>query len=275
MLVNKLRSLRLFFVPVYALYFCLVVSIVLIYFHNDFSIAHIFYFISFSLAIFGLNAYNQIQDYNLDKISKKFRPLIRSQISFSEAKVICILLYLFSITLNLVFFNQLVLGLLLIFIVLSFVYSRNFLNLRANFGSNIFGSLFYGLIPLLLAQILIQRELFILTFFFTINTFLIASLKDFEDSDADRTFGIRTLPNTVGKPLANKLLSSLFFIVALLSGILLTLKNAVFLYFVIFMIYVTIGVLLIEKVVSDETKNPVIIGLAYNFFFLVLQLFFY
>lgn len=267
--------MHLFFVPYYAVYFCFVVFAGLLYFSNAITNADFLYVVSFSLAIFALNAYNQIEDYHIDKISKKFRPLVRKDISFFEAKVICVLLYVFSIVFNIIYFNERIFELLIFFIALSFIYSKNFFNLRSNFGSNFFGSIFYGLIPLLLVQILINTDVSLLIIFFTFNTFLIASLKDFEDSSADKRYGLKTLPNVVDTFKAKKIICGLLCLVAIFSASFFFLKTFFFYNALLFLFFSMISIYMIHLAIRDAPKSAVPIGLTYNLFFLVLQLFFY
>jgi len=158
---------------------------------------------SFALAILNgaSNALNQVTDIKADKISKPYRPLVRGDISFREAKVLSLILYITAFSLSLLVNVMFSLFVFLI-VVITVTYSlppriknvlflnqlwvgvpRGLLGILASWS--VFGS---ALEPLPLAIGLIAMS------------FLIGGsiTKDIIDSEADKKTGAHTLVNTFG-----------------------------------------------------------------------------
>lgn len=158
---------------------------------------------SFALAILNgaSNALNQVTDIEADKISKPYRPLVRGDISFIDAKIVSLILYITAFSLS-ILINVMFSVFVLLIIMFTVTYSippriknilflnqlwvgvpRGLLGILASWS--VFGN---ALEPLPLAIGLIAMS------------FLIGGsiTKDIIDSEADKKTGARTLVNTFG-----------------------------------------------------------------------------
>ncbi len=176
--------------------------------------------ISLSFAVFGLNSLNQIFDIEIDKISKPLRPLPSGEVSAKNVHAFSLLSFLISLAIALpvsLFFASIV----LLFILLSVMYSVPPLRLkRYGLSSNIIGGTLYGALPFVSAWAVaggtFPVNFFILFYGLAIS---IATLKDFEDAEAEKKFGIKTLPVLLGYEKAKlAMLGMIFSLLVLMLG---------------------------------------------------------
>ncbi len=156
--------------------------------------------ITLSLSIMGFNSLNMFFDLAIDKLSKPDRPLPQQEISPNTVLFASLFFYVISIFIALNYSIYLA-GLIIFFIVCSLLYTHPYFYFRKYlFSTNLFGAIFYSVIPFIAAWTINKRlfplEIFIL---FTILTGIIATTKEFEDSEIEKKFNIRSWANTFGK----------------------------------------------------------------------------
>jgi 4-hydroxybenzoate polyprenyltransferase len=158
---------------------------------------------SFSLAILNgaSNALNQVTDIKSDKISKPYRPIIRSDISIKEALLISVILYTVAISLSLLV-NLMFTIFVSIIAIFSVTYSlpprlKDFL-----FLNQLWIGVPRGLLGILASWSVFGNALESLpiTIGMIAMCFLIGGsiTKDIIDHDADKKAGTKTLVNTFG-----------------------------------------------------------------------------
>ena len=272
---NFFSSLYFLTVPIYALYFSINSIILVFFFLHSFPIYFLFSLFAFTLAIFALNSFNQVTDKHIDILSKKYRPIINFTISENYVYFFVYFFYLLSAFFGFLSNNFFIQILLLFFIVLSFFYSLNILNLRKFFGSNIFGTIFYGIMPVLLSW---NFSSFFLTPFLLqaiINTFFIASLKDYEDLSADKKYGIVTLPNFFGKNKSKKIILIGLFLSIIFSSFYSIYLFSNFFKTIIFLFFCLTSLLLFNIFFSQNIKSGVLFGFIHNIICLTSLLIFF
>jgi len=143
------------------------------------------------------NALNDYCDYEIDKINRPKRPIPMGLVSRKGALIFSILLFISSLLLAIPILDlqvSIVLGIALVFLItysLFFKMRAFFGNLIVSltlgmtflFGSIIFGDIFKGVVPFLLA------------FAFT---FIREIVKDMQDIEGDRALGLNTIPLKYG-----------------------------------------------------------------------------
>jgi geranylgeranylglycerol-phosphate geranylgeranyltransferase len=152
------------------------------------------------------NTFNQITDYEIDKINKPYRPLPSKVVTKKEARIIAIALYAITIW-RAALVNRYFFILVLILIAFTIFYSMEPIRLKKRlFISNIsiaiprgmlgfvsawciFGSI-YDPVPWIIGSIM--------------AVYLIGAMttKDFTDAKGDAAFGCRTLPVVFGNKMA-------------------------------------------------------------------------
>lgn len=158
---------------------------------------------SFALAILNgaSNALNQVTDIKADKISKPYRPIIRGDITISEAKIISFILYLVAISLS-----TLVNAMFIMFVLLIAVFTVTY-SIPPRLKDKLFFNQLWVGVPRGLLGILASWSVFgnsldplPLTIGLIAMCFLIGGsiTKDIIDRDADKKIGTRTLVNTFG-----------------------------------------------------------------------------
>ncbi|KYK30630.1 MAG: 4-hydroxybenzoate polyprenyltransferase [Thermoplasmatales archaeon SG8-52-3] len=158
---------------------------------------------SFALAILNgaSNTLNQVTDIKTDKISKPYRPLIKSNIPIENALIISILLYSLAIFISL-FINPTFLFLILLISFFSITYS-----IPPRFKDVIFVNQLWIAIPRGLLGILASWSVFgnpfnplPLVIGLIAMCFLVGGsiTKDIVDKEADKKTGTKTLVNTFG-----------------------------------------------------------------------------
>ena len=158
---------------------------------------------SFALAILNAasNTLNQVTDIKTDKISKPYRPLIKSNIPIENALIISILLYSLAIFISL-FINPTFLFLILLISFFSITYS-----IPPRFKDVIFVNQLWIAIPRGLLGILASWSVFgnpfnplPLVIGLIAMCFLVGGsiTKDIVDKEADKKTGTKTLVNTFG-----------------------------------------------------------------------------
>ena len=171
--------------------------------------------VSLSLAVFGLNAFNQVFDVEIDKASKKGRPIVLGALSRKKVLVFSIACFLASLAIAAAFAAAIV-SVVLFFVFLSVIYSAPPIRLK-RFGimSNAVGGTLYGALPFLCASAISGNFVLIYFFFFYGITIFLATMKDFEDMEAEKKLGIRTLPVLLGARRAKQLVDAgIFFVIA-------------------------------------------------------------
>lgn len=162
--------------------------------------------LALSLTVMGFNSLNMVFDKNLDKISKPFRPLPRNEITPKRVIFASIVFYSLSLIIGLIF-DSLLLIMVIIFIIGSILYTHPYFYMkRYIFSSNLFGALFYSAIPFIVIWRFKEIEPLGLFLLFFILTAIIATTKEFEDSEAEKKFGIKSLANTLGKSKTSNLI---------------------------------------------------------------------
>jgi geranylgeranylglycerol-phosphate geranylgeranyltransferase len=189
-----------------------------------------FYAVPLALSALGLNALNQVADYEVDKRSKPKRPLPSKELTPLHAIAVSTALFVAALALAAAL-NQL--APTLAFVALALAYSTHALPLRKMpLASNAVGGTLYGAIPFLAASAAANR---FDTFFFALYyalAIVAATAKDFEDAEHDEAFGIKTLPVMAGKraALAFIPLTLTFILVAALVTLFLSGAEAALLY---------------------------------------------
>ena len=168
-------------------------------------------FISFVFLVWGFNALNGIFDLNVDTLNKPKRPLPNKDLTIKQVFLITLV---FDITgLILAFFVSLNIFILaLAFVVVGLMYSMSPLHLKARFlGINLTGGIMYGIIPVLIGNLLVSNILISFPFYLFIFgvTALLSSIKDFDDWRGDSTYKIKTLPVLLGPKNAAKIIGIL------------------------------------------------------------------
>ena len=181
---------------------------------RDFGLLSKFYYsLPLVFAALGLNAYNQVLDYEIDKRSKPKRPLPAGELSEKRALIITVALFALALAL------ALMLNLLwaaAAFIVIAVAYSNPAFRIRKlPLASNIVGGTLYGALPFLAASAIFGVFDWFFFFLFYATAIVAATGKDFEDAEHEHLFGVKTLPILVGKK------SALAFIPLTLTFILL------------------------------------------------------
>ncbi len=188
--------------------------------------------ISLSFAVFGLNSFNQIFDIEIDRISKPLRPLPRKELSVRGVYIFSLLSFSISFLTSLllpVIFSVLI----AFFIATSILYSAPPIRLkRYGISSNIIGGTLYGAVPFAAAWIASNADFpigfFILFYGLAIS---IATLKDFEDAETEKTLGIRTLPVLLGyKNSRIFILSSVFLLLIFMLALSIFVIDKIFIY---------------------------------------------
>jgi len=179
----------------------------------------------FPFLIFGLNALNQVYDLTIDKINKPLRPIPSRRITSRTTKILTLTSYLIALLISVYSLNSLVLVLVLIFIVLSILYSIPLIRLKRFFLSTmIVGATLYGAIPFILAWTLFSDGTnfpWFLFLFFYILLVIISNTKDFEDYEGDKQNKIKTLQVITGVQKAKIIIVISIFLLIFVSTLLL------------------------------------------------------
>ncbi|MFH1256695.1 MAG: UbiA family prenyltransferase [Candidatus Diapherotrites archaeon] len=211
--------------------------------------------LSLSAIVLGFNAYNQICDIDLDKINKPQRPLPAKKITIKEAYMVSIIFYFIGVALAL-YTNYVFFLLALTYAVVSILYSNPSIRLRKiPFSSNIFGTLFYAILPFLSAWAItnfVFPQIFFL--FFVLIGFIMSPIKDIEDAKGEKKLGFITLPNILGKKKTIYFIigAYLILIIAMLALSSFNIINNKFLYPSIFSIIV---LLILAKIFLNLIKK--------------------
>lgn len=187
--------------------------------------------ISLSFAVFGLNSLNQIFDVEIDKISKPLRPIPAKEVSVKGVYIFSLSSFLMASLISLTV-SRMFTKLTLFFVFLSIIYSVPPIRLkRYGISSNLIGGSLYGAIPFLSSWSIVGGD-FNLNFFifFYGLTIVIATMKDFEDSKADKKAGIDTLPVLLGPKKARYIMLFAVFSILFMMLVSSLLKKNIFIY---------------------------------------------
>ena len=181
---------------------------------------NVFHFIFIPISIFFAWLFsvivNNLEDYEIDKISNRKRPLIIKTIPINVYEKIGCISFLFAIVFSLAV-NIFSLLLILLFIGLYFLYSISFK--KITFFSKLVIS-FNSLLLAMLGYNLMVNNLTLfpsgIVFFFLIFFTAAVNFIDIKDYEGDKHAGIKTLPVVLGLR-KSKLLIGLFFLIAYLA----------------------------------------------------------
>ena len=173
--------------------------------------------ILYSIGIVAFNSYNMVFDTDIDKINKPDRPIPSGRIS---KKIIFLLsIALFSLTIILSIFLNIWLSLLfLLFFSEAILYSTPPIRLRKFFlFHNINATIIFALIPIGIILTLTNKIIPLEFIFYLIGlVFVTATIKDYEDIEGEKRFGIKTIPNKLGIDFANRFIFTGFLFLHLL-----------------------------------------------------------
>lgn len=196
--------------------------------------------LSFFLAVLGLNAFNQIFDMKEDSISKPSRPIPSHKLSRTNALLISVILFLMSICLATATMKWLFLLVILVFIIVSILYSMPPIRLKRFFlSSNLVGGTLHGALLFLGAWTIFASDgqfPFVFFLIFWGLAISIASIKDLEDIEGDKKTGIQTLPIKIGTKKTLYAISMLVFLI-LFVGLSLTLHGTLNINFIFSFIF--------------------------------------
>lgn len=255
----RIRSLINLIVPQYSIFVIVSTLSAALIVNKSVSLSYFVAAIILSFAIFGLNSFNQIFDFHIDKKSKPKRPIPSGEITIKHAYVVSFIFFILA-AISAIFININFSLIVLCFIVISIFYSMPPVRLK-NHGimSNIVGGTLYGIVPFLTAVVIgnVKNVQYFFLLLFFLFAFIISSIKDIEDLKVEKRVGIKTVPVLLGKEKTLVFVNySVFFL--LVITILLSFVSfipRIFLYssFVSFF-----ALLLVTKKVKGENqlKNP-------------------
>ncbi|MBI4019436.1 MAG: UbiA prenyltransferase family protein [Candidatus Aenigmarchaeota archaeon] len=159
----------------------------------------LFSIISLSMAMLAFNIINMIFDAKIDKISKPSRPIPSGNVSMKEAATLASIFCIGSILLAF-YVNTYTLSLILIFFLISFLYTNPITYLRKYFWApSVIGAVIYGIVPFFMAASISSKSINpIYPLFFASLIFFIGPSKDIEDMRGDKKGKIISLPILVG-----------------------------------------------------------------------------
>ncbi len=155
--------------------------------------------ISLSFAVLGFNSFNMIYDIESDKIDKPNRPLPSGRVSKKQVYKITKLCFFISFLVAL-FTNISYVIVLLVFIIISYLYSAPLIRIKKYLWATSFtGAFQYAIIPFLSAMSLSPSNFSWIFFIYFINTFLfISNVKDIEDIEGEKKNKINSIPIKYG-----------------------------------------------------------------------------
>lgn len=195
----NLRNLIDLTVPEYAITILTMFSVFLLI-ENDFSTIPLLVFPVFSyvFALFGFNTLNHAFDAEMDKITKPLRPVPSKRVNVKEVKIISAVFFILSF----IFASS---SPILLFAILSFVFATMLYSHPSVFfrkylwATPFFAVVFYSLIPFLCVALFFKKDIpWLFLAFFSALVASVSITKDIEDLDAEKRFGIKSVPNLVG-----------------------------------------------------------------------------
>lgn len=218
-----IRDVRLFRLLHYELMFVigLVLGIKYNMFNLDCNNIYYFMFIPISIAFAWLYSVvvNNIEDYEIDKVSNKGRPLVSSKISLRAYEKLR-WPFLFAALFYSIIIDFKAFFIILLFIGNYFLYSAPPLRLkRVPFFSKLFISV-NSLVLVMLGFMLVTGSLYkfskLIVAFFLIGLTAVVNFIDIKDYEGDKKAGIKTLPVILGLK-KSKFIIGLFFMLAYFS----------------------------------------------------------
>lgn len=153
----------------------------------------------FCLLVLGFNASNPLFDIKADKINKPNKATVTKAI---DKKTVIGSAAVFYFLGNLLAFiiQPALIGVTLLFTLLSIAYSMPPLRLKARFLlTNFTGGVLHGFLPLVAAPVVFNTAVpWGLFLFFMLMTTILTSCKDFEDYKGDKKYRIKTIPVVFG-----------------------------------------------------------------------------
>ena len=137
-------------------------------------------------------AVNQIEDIEIDRINKPYRPLPSGKLTEKEAWRFS--LFLFILSEALVIYSLYYFSFVTLLNLLAFFYSVEPIRAKKYIWSVLWMALSRGALP---AFIVLGWNPIVLVVFTWVLTFQIT--KDFGDEIGDKKYGVKTIPNTLGK----------------------------------------------------------------------------
>ena len=157
--------------------------------------------ISISFLFIGYNSYNALSDKAIDSINKPYRPL--PSMSLSDIRVKYLSYTFIALSLFFAFWiNVTFLFLVIIAVILAIIYSHPRTYLKRHFiGIMLITVLLYAVIFPLLGWALDTTNSIPLAIILLLVVFGSGNsvLKDFEDMEGDKYFGVKTIPNSIGR----------------------------------------------------------------------------
>lgn len=185
--------------------------------------------LSLALLEAGQNMLNNLIDLPIDKINKAWRPLPAGRISTRESKIATIICFVISFALAASYLNPMIFAIFIIDFLLVISYSVGPHLHKNAIGTMIFTS-HYSVFPVIFA-ILLSGTMFATAFavpliYIFLIIWLCIAVKDYEDVEGDRAYGVRTMPAVLGVNIAKRIHAALFFLpYAILVPFVLTINN--------------------------------------------------
>ena len=221
------------------------------------SFSFIWIIISMCFGVLGFNSLNMVFDSKTDKLDKPKRPIPSGKVTIKEATIISSILYVLSIGTSLMV-NQLFTTIILLFILISALYSLPFIYLKKYWwGSSFVGTILYGILPFLSAVSISQPgthiPIIFIIYFASLFT-IISNVKDIEDTVGEEKNKINSLPLLIGSENTTYLIIIAPLILTILMGV-LALTEIIPQKFLIASIFSSIIIILFANTIWKETKK--------------------